>query len=98
MEFTLLTWYFYIESFQKSMFPSLADDSAFMFQHHPKKISLDNFLFLQFCDRSLSQNSSVLPEEEDEKSCSDSEACRHKLVVDQPGVSTVVVFQKRQPA
>ncbi|XP_075889704.1 E3 ubiquitin ligase RNF157 isoform X3 [Nelusetta ayraudi] len=35
--------------------------------------------------KSLSQNSSVLPEEEDEKSCSDSEACRHKPVVDQPG-------------
>ncbi|CAN9509006.1 unnamed protein product [Ophioblennius macclurei] len=33
--------------------------------------------------KSLSQNSSVLPEEEDEKSCSESEACRHKLVVDQ---------------
>uniref|UniRef100_A0A673BZ93 E3 ubiquitin-protein ligase n=1 Tax=Sphaeramia orbicularis TaxID=375764 RepID=A0A673BZ93_9TELE len=29
--------------------------------------------------KSLSQNSSVLPEEEDEKSCSESEACRHKL-------------------
>ncbi|KAM7381340.1 hypothetical protein PAMA_012274 [Pampus argenteus] len=33
--------------------------------------------------KSLSQNSSVLPEEEDEKSCSESEACRHKLAVDQ---------------
>ncbi|XP_033963939.1 E3 ubiquitin ligase RNF157 isoform X2 [Pseudochaenichthys georgianus] len=33
--------------------------------------------------KSLSQNSSVLPEEEDEKSCSVSEACRHKLAVDQ---------------
>nr|XP_020444466.1 RING finger protein 157 isoform X2 [Monopterus albus] len=33
--------------------------------------------------KSLSQNSSVLPEEEDEKSCSESEACRHKLTVDQ---------------
>nr|XP_054605289.1 E3 ubiquitin ligase RNF157 isoform X3 [Nothobranchius furzeri] len=33
--------------------------------------------------KSLSQNSSVLPEEEDEKSCSESDACRHKLVVDQ---------------
>uniref|UniRef100_A0A8C9XAZ6 E3 ubiquitin-protein ligase n=1 Tax=Sander lucioperca TaxID=283035 RepID=A0A8C9XAZ6_SANLU len=32
--------------------------------------------------KSLSQNSSVLPEEEDEKSCSESEACRHKLTVD----------------
>ncbi|XP_034413822.1 E3 ubiquitin ligase RNF157 isoform X3 [Cyclopterus lumpus] len=32
--------------------------------------------------KSLSQNSSVLPEEEDEKSCSESEACRHKLAVD----------------
>uniref|UniRef100_A0A8C3AV67 E3 ubiquitin-protein ligase n=1 Tax=Cyclopterus lumpus TaxID=8103 RepID=A0A8C3AV67_CYCLU len=36
--------------------------------------------------KSLSQNSSVLPEEEDEKSCSESEACRHKLAVD-PGVT-----------
>ncbi|XP_063749152.1 E3 ubiquitin ligase RNF157 isoform X2 [Eleginops maclovinus] len=33
--------------------------------------------------KSLSQNSSVLPEEEDEKSCSESEACRHKLAVGQ---------------
>ncbi|KAM9837145.1 E3 ubiquitin ligase RNF157 isoform 2-T2 [Aulostomus maculatus] len=33
--------------------------------------------------KSLSQNSSVLPEEEDEKSCSEIEACRHKLAVDQ---------------
>uniref|UniRef100_A0A667ZVS2 E3 ubiquitin-protein ligase n=1 Tax=Myripristis murdjan TaxID=586833 RepID=A0A667ZVS2_9TELE len=35
--------------------------------------------------KSLSQNSSVLPEEEDEKSCSESEvqACRRKLAVDQ---------------
>uniref|UniRef100_A0AAQ5XDG7 E3 ubiquitin-protein ligase n=1 Tax=Amphiprion ocellaris TaxID=80972 RepID=A0AAQ5XDG7_AMPOC len=33
--------------------------------------------------KSLSQNSSVLPEEEDDKSCSESEACHHKLVVDQ---------------
>ncbi|KAM9715429.1 E3 ubiquitin ligase RNF157 isoform 1-T1 [Menidia menidia] len=33
--------------------------------------------------KSLSQNSSVLPEEEDEKSCSESGASRHKLVVDQ---------------
>ncbi|XP_070707972.1 E3 ubiquitin ligase RNF157 isoform X2 [Pempheris klunzingeri] len=33
--------------------------------------------------KSLSQNSSVLPEEEDEKSCSESEACRHKLAADQ---------------
>ncbi|XP_061913184.1 E3 ubiquitin ligase RNF157 isoform X2 [Entelurus aequoreus] len=33
--------------------------------------------------KSLSQNSSVLPEEEDEKSCSELEACRHKLAVDQ---------------
>ncbi|XP_078135110.1 E3 ubiquitin ligase RNF157 isoform X3 [Sander vitreus] len=33
--------------------------------------------------KSLSQNSSVLPEEEDEKSCSESEACRHKLAMDQ---------------
>ncbi|XP_069373864.1 E3 ubiquitin ligase RNF157 isoform X2 [Paralichthys olivaceus] len=33
--------------------------------------------------KSLSQNSSVLPEEEDEKSCSESEACRHKLAVNQ---------------
>ncbi|XP_076007747.1 E3 ubiquitin ligase RNF157 isoform X2 [Genypterus blacodes] len=35
--------------------------------------------------KSLSQNSSVLPEEEDEKSCSESEvqACRRKLVVNQ---------------
>ncbi|XP_041829135.1 E3 ubiquitin ligase RNF157 isoform X2 [Melanotaenia boesemani] len=33
--------------------------------------------------KSLSQNSSVLPEEEDEKSCSESDASRHKLVVDQ---------------
>ncbi|XP_022542288.1 E3 ubiquitin ligase RNF157 isoform X2 [Astyanax mexicanus] len=35
--------------------------------------------------KSLSQNSSVLPEEEDEKSCSESEvqACRRKLPVDQ---------------
>ncbi|TMS22075.1 hypothetical protein E3U43_012340 [Larimichthys crocea] len=33
--------------------------------------------------KSLSQNSSVLPEEEDEKSCSESDACRHKLAVDQ---------------
>ncbi|KAM6898123.1 E3 ubiquitin ligase Rnf157 isoform 1-T1 [Lycodopsis pacificus] len=33
--------------------------------------------------KSLSQNSSVLPEEEDEKSCSESEACHHKLAVDQ---------------
>ncbi|KAL6094386.1 rnf157 [Pungitius sinensis] len=33
--------------------------------------------------KSLSQNSSVLPEEEDEKSCSESEACCHKLAVDQ---------------
>ncbi|XP_034069383.1 E3 ubiquitin ligase RNF157 isoform X5 [Gymnodraco acuticeps] len=33
--------------------------------------------------KSLSQNSSVLPEEEDEKSCSESEACRHKLAIDQ---------------
>uniref|UniRef100_A0A3Q3DHR2 E3 ubiquitin-protein ligase n=1 Tax=Hippocampus comes TaxID=109280 RepID=A0A3Q3DHR2_HIPCM len=31
---------------------------------------------------SLSQNSSVLPEEEDEKSCSESEARRHKRTVD----------------
>ena len=38
------------------------------------------------CFRSLSQNSSVLPEEEDEKSCSESEACRHKLAVDQQEV------------
>lgn len=36
--------------------------------------------------RSLSQNSSVLPEEEDEKSCSESEACRHKLAADQQEV------------
>ncbi|XP_035469038.1 E3 ubiquitin ligase RNF157 isoform X6 [Scophthalmus maximus] len=36
--------------------------------------------------KSLSQNSSVLPEEEDEKSCSESEACRHKLAVDQQEV------------
>ncbi|KAG7280670.1 hypothetical protein CRUP_023289, partial [Coryphaenoides rupestris] len=37
------------------------------------------------CTRSLSQNSSVLPEEEDEKSCSESEdqACRRKLPADQ---------------
>ncbi|XP_033974696.1 E3 ubiquitin ligase RNF157 isoform X4 [Trematomus bernacchii] len=33
--------------------------------------------------KSLSQNSSVLPEEDDERSCSESEACRHKLAVDQ---------------
>ncbi|XP_036390469.1 E3 ubiquitin ligase RNF157 isoform X1 [Megalops cyprinoides] len=35
--------------------------------------------------KSLSQNSSVLPEEEDEKSCSESEvqACRRKIAVDQ---------------
>ncbi|PWA21576.1 hypothetical protein CCH79_00003135, partial [Gambusia affinis] len=33
--------------------------------------------------KSLSQNSSVLPEEEDEKSCSESDACRPKLTVDQ---------------
>uniref|UniRef100_A0A3P8U8N4 E3 ubiquitin-protein ligase n=1 Tax=Amphiprion percula TaxID=161767 RepID=A0A3P8U8N4_AMPPE len=33
--------------------------------------------------KSLSQNSSVLPEEEDDKSCSESEACHNKLVVDQ---------------
>ncbi|XP_040032571.2 E3 ubiquitin ligase Rnf157 isoform X2 [Gasterosteus aculeatus] len=33
--------------------------------------------------KSLSQNSSVLPEEEDEKSCSESEACCHKLAVEQ---------------
>ncbi|XP_040924592.1 E3 ubiquitin ligase RNF157 isoform X2 [Betta splendens] len=33
--------------------------------------------------KSLSQNSSVLPEEEDEKSCSELEACRHKHTVDQ---------------
>ncbi|XP_027884953.1 E3 ubiquitin ligase RNF157 isoform X3 [Xiphophorus couchianus] len=33
--------------------------------------------------KSLSQNSSVLPEEEDEKSCSESDACRPKLAVDQ---------------
>ncbi|KAJ8283907.1 hypothetical protein COCON_G00027570 [Conger conger] len=35
--------------------------------------------------KSLSQNSSVLPEEEDEKSCSESEvqACRRKMVADQ---------------
>ncbi|XP_019725870.1 RING finger protein 157 isoform X4 [Hippocampus comes] len=32
--------------------------------------------------KSLSQNSSVLPEEEDEKSCSESEARRHKRTVD----------------
>ncbi|KAM9773381.1 E3 ubiquitin ligase RNF157 isoform X3 [Syngnathus typhle] len=32
--------------------------------------------------KSLSQNSSVLPEEEDEKSCSELEARRHKLAVD----------------
>uniref|UniRef100_A0AAQ5Z0C0 E3 ubiquitin-protein ligase n=1 Tax=Amphiprion ocellaris TaxID=80972 RepID=A0AAQ5Z0C0_AMPOC len=37
--------------------------------------------------KSLSQNSSVLPEEEDDKSCSESEACHHKLVVDQQEVS-----------
>uniref|UniRef100_A0AAX7V9Q4 E3 ubiquitin-protein ligase n=1 Tax=Astatotilapia calliptera TaxID=8154 RepID=A0AAX7V9Q4_ASTCA len=35
--------------------------------------------------KSLSQNSSVLPEE-DEKSCSESEACRHKLAADQQEV------------
>ena len=40
--------------------------------------------------RSLSQNSSVLPEEEDEKSCSESEACRHKLAVDQQEVCVCV--------
>ncbi|XP_047232255.1 E3 ubiquitin ligase RNF157 isoform X4 [Girardinichthys multiradiatus] len=33
--------------------------------------------------KSLSQNSSVLPEEEDEKSCSESDACRPKLAVGQ---------------
>ncbi|XP_034049740.1 E3 ubiquitin ligase RNF157 isoform X1 [Thalassophryne amazonica] len=33
--------------------------------------------------KSLSQNSSVLPEEEDEKTCSESEACCRKLAVDQ---------------
>uniref|UniRef100_A0A7N6BAP4 E3 ubiquitin-protein ligase n=1 Tax=Anabas testudineus TaxID=64144 RepID=A0A7N6BAP4_ANATE len=33
--------------------------------------------------KSLSQNSSVLPEEEDEKSCSESDPCRHKHTVDQ---------------
>nr|XP_057922791.1 E3 ubiquitin ligase RNF157 [Doryrhamphus excisus] len=32
--------------------------------------------------KSLSQNSSVLPEEEDEKSCSELDPCRHKLAVD----------------
>ncbi|XP_054621869.1 E3 ubiquitin ligase RNF157 isoform X2 [Dunckerocampus dactyliophorus] len=32
--------------------------------------------------KSLSQNSSMLPEEDDEKSCSELEACRHKLAVD----------------
>lgn len=41
--------------------------------------------------RSLSQNSSVLPEEEDEKS-SESENCRHKLVVNQREVG----FKRRQ--
>uniref|UniRef100_A0A8C4P0J9 E3 ubiquitin-protein ligase n=1 Tax=Dicentrarchus labrax TaxID=13489 RepID=A0A8C4P0J9_DICLA len=40
--------------------------------------------------KSLSQNSSVLPEEEDEKSCSESEACRHKLAVDQQEVCSGV--------
>uniref|UniRef100_A0A671XBP8 E3 ubiquitin-protein ligase n=1 Tax=Sparus aurata TaxID=8175 RepID=A0A671XBP8_SPAAU len=40
--------------------------------------------------KSLSQNSSVLPEEEDEKSCSESEACRHKLAVDQQEVCVCV--------
>lgn len=44
--------------------------------------------------RSLSQNSSVLPEEEDEKSCSESEACRHKLVVDQQEVCVCQVCVK----
>uniref|UniRef100_A0A8C8DD05 E3 ubiquitin-protein ligase n=1 Tax=Oryzias sinensis TaxID=183150 RepID=A0A8C8DD05_9TELE len=33
--------------------------------------------------KSISQNSSVLPEEEDEKCCSESDVCRHKLPVDQ---------------
>lgn len=36
--------------------------------------------------RSLSQNSSVLPEEEDEKSCSESDASRLKHTVDQQEV------------
>uniref|UniRef100_A0A7N6A916 E3 ubiquitin-protein ligase n=1 Tax=Anabas testudineus TaxID=64144 RepID=A0A7N6A916_ANATE len=36
--------------------------------------------------KSLSQNSSVLPEEEDEKSCSESDPCRHKHTVDQQEV------------
>uniref|UniRef100_A0A4W6DYF6 E3 ubiquitin-protein ligase n=1 Tax=Lates calcarifer TaxID=8187 RepID=A0A4W6DYF6_LATCA len=40
--------------------------------------------------KSLSQNSSVLPEEEDEKSCSESEACRHKISVDQQEVFVCV--------
>uniref|UniRef100_A0A3Q4BYA3 E3 ubiquitin-protein ligase n=1 Tax=Mola mola TaxID=94237 RepID=A0A3Q4BYA3_MOLML len=40
-------------------------------------------LKLKKSDSSLSQNSSVLPEEEDEKSCSESEACCHKLEVGQ---------------
>ena len=42
--------------------------------------------------RSLSQNSSVLQEEEDEKSCSESEAqaCRRKLPVDPPEVCVPV--------
>jgi len=40
--------------------------------------------------RSLSQNSSVLPEEEDEKSCSESEADRHKPTVDQQEVCLCV--------
>uniref|UniRef100_A0A3B3D758 E3 ubiquitin-protein ligase n=1 Tax=Oryzias melastigma TaxID=30732 RepID=A0A3B3D758_ORYME len=33
--------------------------------------------------KSISQNSSVLPEEEDEKCCSESDACRHKVAADQ---------------
>ena len=42
--------------------------------------------------RSLSQNSSVLQEEEDEKSCSESEvqACRRKLPADPPEVCVPV--------
>uniref|UniRef100_A0A3Q3A800 E3 ubiquitin-protein ligase n=1 Tax=Kryptolebias marmoratus TaxID=37003 RepID=A0A3Q3A800_KRYMA len=44
--------------------------------------------------KSLSQNSSVLPEEEDEKSCSESDACRHKLVVDQQEVCVCVCVCK----
>lgn len=47
-------------------------------------------LFFFLYSRSLSQNSSVLPEEEDEKSCSESEACRHKLTVDQQEVCVSV--------